>query len=390
MSSHIEVIANFTEQIPVTRSILTPIKVHLLAATRPNFMKIAPLWHELAQLDWVKPQLIDAGQHYEPNMSRVFWRQFGLPEPYAALGAGSGTHAEQTGAALLGYERLAMRHRPDLLVVVGDVNSTMACALAAAKLQIPIAHLEAGLRSHDRTMPEEINRIITDSVAQLLWTHSPDADENLRHEGKPSEQIMRVGNIMIDCFIRYKKNIAETNTPVSLGLEANAYGVVTLHRPSNVDHVGSLIRHIDALNEASRRIPLVFSVHPRTRRRLIEFGLVDAFADTVRLIEPIDYFSFMSLVSHSRLVITDSGGVQEETTYLNIPCLTLRKNTERPITVTEGSNELIALDLLVHAIDRVLAGRWKHATQPEMWDGLTATRIVKSLARWSQRTATNI
>lgn len=364
-----------------------PLKIHLLAAARPNFMKVAPLWHALAQLDWVTPHVIDAGQHYDPGMSQVFLRQFGLPEPYAALGAGSGTHAAQTGAVMLGYERLAMEDRPDLLIVVGDVNATMGAALAAAKLQIPVAHLEAGLRSGDRSMPEEINRIVTDSLAELLWTPSPDADENLRQAGIPPEQIVRVGNVMIDCLVMHKAKIAEADAAARLGLEPKSYGIVTLHRPSNVDHAETLRLNISVLNAASRRMPLLFAVHPRTRRRLMEFGLFEAIAETVRLIEPTDYFSFISLVSQARLAITDSGGLQEETTYLDIPCLTLRDNTERPITITEGSNELVNADNLVQAVDRILSGQRKISRRPDMWDGATAARIVDSLTQWRGRDA---
>jgi UDP-N-acetylglucosamine 2-epimerase (non-hydrolysing) len=355
--------------------------IHLIAAARPNFMKIAPLWHALGKSAWARPFLVHTGQHYDANMSDVFFDELALPRPDAHLGVGSGSHAEQTAHVMLKYEELCLRHRPDWIVVVGDVNSTMACALVATKLDIRVAHLEAGLRSGDRSMPEEINRIVTDSVADLLWTPSTDADENLLREGVPSERIARVGNIMIDSYEMLRKVIAAYDEPAKMGLVNGGYGVATLHRPSNVDDPESLKRIFAALSQIAESVPLVLPVHPRTRARIAASGLAIDDRSGLRLVEPLGYTAFMSLVSHARFVITDSGGVQEETTYLDIPCLTLRANTERPITVIRGTNELVGIDELVDKVGRILAGTWKHAQRIELWDGRTAERVVDSLAR---------
>src|SRR5438067_11290887 len=261
-------------------------------------------------------------------MSHVFLQQLGLPAPDLHLGIGSGTHAEQTGGVMLAYERVCLDNAPDWIVVVGDVNATAACAIAAKKLCLPVAHLEAGLRSGDRTMPEEINRTVTDAIADLLWTPSEDADANLRHEGVAEDKIVRVGNIMIDSFEMLRQTIAACRHPEALGLKPRGFGVVTMHRPVNVDDPAALATVAAQLADVSGRLPLVFPVHPRTRRRLAEFGLAEKLG-RLRLIEPLGYIEFMSLVTAARLVITDSGGVQEETTYLGIPCLTVREATER-------------------------------------------------------------
>jgi UDP-N-acetylglucosamine 2-epimerase (non-hydrolysing) len=359
----------------------TGLRIHVIAGARPNFMKVAPIWRALSHAEWANPILIHTGQHYDEAMSGVFLKQLGLPTPLYALEVGSGTHAEQTAKIMLSYERLLLQNRPDLIIVVGDVNSTLACALVAAKCHIPIGHLEAGLRSGDRAMPEEINRILTDAVADVLWTPSNDADANLRHEGIPPERIDFVGNIMIDCFELHREEIAKATSALSLGLHPRRYGVLTLHRPSNVDDPGQLCAIVEALRSFSKRLPLIAPLHPRTRRQLEQFGLFGAFAKHVSVSEPLGYIPFMSLISDAQFVITDSGGVQEETTYLNIPCLTLRSTTERPITVSQGTNELVQLANLPDAVERVLANQWKQARRPPFWDGRTAQRVAASIHR---------
>ena len=358
------------------------LNVHLIAAARPNFMKIAPLYHALMQASWSEPRIVHTGQHYDANMSDAFFRDLRLPTPHFNLDVGSGSHAEQTAGVMVGYERVAVRERPDWIVVVGDVNSTAACAMVGTKLWIPVIHLEAGLRSGDRRMPEEINRLVTDAICDVLWTPSSDADENLYREGIGSERIDRVGNIMIDSFEMMRSAIQADGTRNAFGLDPGEYAVVTLHRPSNVDVSAKLEELVVQLVDVSQRLRLVFAVHPRTRKKLTEFRLTDRLASgRIVLTEPMPYVPFMNLVQSARAVITDSGGVQEESTYLGIPCLTLRDNTERPITITEGTNRLVkACDLQAH-IAAVLAGQWPTGRRPELWDGRTADRCVAALRR---------
>ena len=360
---------------------MQPKRIHLIAAARPNFMKVAPLYHALAHEEWCTPHIVHTGQHYDANMSDAFFRDLRLPDPAHHLEVGSGTHAEQTGRTMIAYEAVCMRDRPDAIVVVGDVNATVACAMVGTKLWIPVIHLEAGLRSRDRRMPEEINRLATDAIADLLWTPSPDADANLRAEGVPAQKIRCIGNIMIDSFEMLRGKIESADTRGRLGLDSQRYAVVTLHRPSNVDERDKLGELVSTLVELSRELRVVFAIHPRTRKRLEDFGLMSAIdsAAGIRSTEPLSYIEFMSLVTACTVAITDSGGVQEETTYLGIPCATLRENTERPITITEGTNRLLKPDGLIAAAREALEGQWRAGRRPALWDGHAADRAAQSL-----------
>ncbi len=390
--------------------------IHLIAAARPNFMKIAPVYHALNKEQWASPIIVHTGQHYDLNMSDAFFKDLGLPEPDLHLGVGSGTHAEQTGHVMIAYEKVLLKTRPDLVIVVGDVNSTIACSLAASKIQYPptskssifnlqssifnlqssstqstnqpnqrrrplVAHLEAGLRSFDRTMPEEINRIVTDSLADILWTPSPDADENLIREGISRDKIHLVGNIMIDSLEMLRGKIEKQAVYDEFRLKAGDYGLVTLHRPSNVDDPRVLKALCAVLTRITKRIPLVFPVHPRTRKNLEQAALMPSLtsANGLLLLEPLSYVRFMNLVFNCRLAITDSGGIQEESTYLGIPCLTLRPNTERPVTVHQGTNQLCTVENLESKVERIISGTVAQGTIPALWDGHTANRIVKSI-----------
>ncbi|HYJ29657.1 MAG TPA: UDP-N-acetylglucosamine 2-epimerase (non-hydrolyzing) [Allosphingosinicella sp.] len=358
--------------------------VHLVAAARPNFMKVAPLWHALKAAPDFAPVLVHSGQHYDVNMSDAFFRDLQLPAADFHLGIGSGSHAEQTGGVMVAYEKIALDRRPDWLVVVGDVNTTAACALVAAKLRIPLVHLEAGLRSRDKAMPEEVNRLVTDCLADVLWTPSPDADANLVAEGVDPARISRVGNIMIDSFELVRPAIEAADCAGRFGLERGGYAVVTLHRPSNVDDPGEIARLVASLVRVQQHLPLVFPVHPRTRARLAEAKLDARLkAAGVRLVDPLSYVEFMSLVTGAAAAITDSGGVQEETTYLGIPCLTLRRNTERPITLHEGTNRLVCAETLPDALLHALRAPRGAARRPQYWDGRSAARCVADLRRRS-------
>lgn len=357
-------------------------KIHLVCAARPNFMKVAPLYHALGREEWAETLIVHTGQHYDRNMSEDFFTDLALPPPHINLGVGSGSHAEQTARVMTAYEKVLTECRPDLVVVVGDVNSTMAATIVAVKMGIMVAHLEAGLRSFDRSMPEEINRLVTDVLADMLWTPSQDADENLLREGIPSDKIRRVGNIMIDSLEMLRGKIEESRSCRDFGLGGENYGVVTLHRPSNVDNPAVLRQIMNVLLEVAEHVPLVFPVHPRTRKNLEENALLEITTVSrgrLFLPEPLNYIPFMSLIFDSLFVSTDSGGIQEETSYLGIPCFTLRKNTERPVTITHGTNQLCDLSQLKGKICEILQGHVPRRKQIDLWDGRTAERIVKIL-----------
>jgi UDP-N-acetylglucosamine 2-epimerase (non-hydrolysing) len=360
-------------------------QIHLIAAARPNFMKVAPLYHALRKTNWAEPVIVHTGQHYDLNMSDVFFQDLALPAPDIHLGVGSGTHAEQTGNVMIAYEKVLFEKRPDLVIVVGDVNSTVAATLAAVKLGVKTAHLEAGLRSFDRTMPEEINRVVTDALADLLWTPSPDGDENLLREGVAREKIQRVGNIMIDSLEMLRPRVEQDRIYETYDVRPGEYGLVTLHRPANVDNADVLGKIVKGLREAAERLPLIFPVHPRTRKGLEQSGLMARLnGSSIRLVEPLGYIPFMNLVFNSRVVITDSGGIQEETTYLGIPCLTLRPNTERPITITQGTNRLCSPENLLLEFSEALERRVGETMPIGMWDGHTAQRVVASILEFIQ------
>ncbi|MEZ6037803.1 MAG: UDP-N-acetylglucosamine 2-epimerase (non-hydrolyzing) [Planctomycetota bacterium] len=362
--------------------------MHVLSVVgaRPNFMKVAPLLRAL-EARGHRSTLVHTGQHYDANMSDAFFRDLQLPAPDHHLGVGSGSHSAQTAAVMVAFEPVLAAAQPDVVVVVGDVNSTLACALVCSKQLVPVAHVEAGLRSRDRSMPEEINRLVTDCVADVLLTPSPDADDNLRAEGVPAERVFQVGNIMIDSLVHGLERARRSDVLTRLGVAAGGYGLVTLHRPSNVDDPAVLAGILAALRDVAKRVPLVFPCHPRTRARLpASFGVDDG----VSVIEPLGYLDFMALVAGSRIVLTDSGGLQEETTWHRIPCVTLRTSTERPITLTQGSNVLAGVEprrIRELAFALLDAPRGAHPT-PALWDGQTAPRIVDVLERWhAQRTA---
>jgi UDP-N-acetylglucosamine 2-epimerase (non-hydrolysing) len=350
-----------------------------VVGARPNFMKIAPLIREMRKHAELEPLLVHTGQHYDPEMSDVFFRELEIPVPDIHLEAGSGTQAEQTAKVMVAFEAVLERSMADLVLVVGDVNSTLACSVVSAKAGIPLAHVEAGLRSFDRTMPEEINRIVTDALATYHFTTSRDADANLLREGAASERIFFVGNVMIDTLLRFAEKAEHSRIRETLGLEGD-FILLTLHRPSNVDEAAPLQRIITALKEIGRRIPIVFPAHPRSRRMLKELGLEEDVPGLM-IIEPLGYLDFIHLERRARIVLTDSGGVQEETTVFGVPCLTLRDNTERPVTLTEGTNLLVGNDpaKIVAAADRLLAGNAAPKRVPELWDGKASERIVAHL-----------
>lgn len=361
-------------------------KILLIAGARPNFMKIAPIFAEMKRRpDEFLPLIVHTGQHYDAAMSDSFFDDLGMPRPDVSLGVGSGSHAVQTAKIMTEFEPVVLREKPDWVLVVGDVNSTIACALVCAKLGVKIAHVEAGLRSRDRSMPEEINRVLTDSISDLLLTTSQDADLNLATEGIPAWRIRFVGNVMIDSLLEYLKVAEKSNIREDLGIDAGEYAVVTLHRPSNVDDRDVFAGILDALLTISEKLPIIFPVHPRTRGKIEEFGFATRFANSeIKLIEPLGYLDFMRLYSGAKLVLTDSGGLQEETTVLGIPCLTLRENTERPVTIEMGTNRIVGTDpekIKGAAAEILSSGNIKERQIPPLWDGKTAARICDELIR---------
>ena len=367
-------------------------KLILVAGARPNFMKIAPLMHALKGNRHIKPILVHTGQHYDVKMSGQFFEELNIPAPDINLEVGSASHAVQTARIMEGFEKICIDENPDFVMVVGDVNSTAACTMVAAKMEgIKTIHYEAGLRSGDRSMPEEINRLVTDAISDVFLTTSVDADENLLREGVSPKKIFMVGNLMIDSVVANLQKSENTSlnfkllnretevSPLLLG----KYGVMTFHRPSNVDDEQSLKELVRIWGSISEKIPLVFSVHPRTYKNIQNFGLqneIDRY-ENLYFIEPLGYLQFINLVKNAAFALTDSGGIQEETTYLNIPCLTVRPNTERPVTIWEGSNKLIKINEIEAEIDLILQGKGKTGKTPKFWDGRTAERIVEIIEK---------
>lgn len=362
------------------------LKVLLIAGARPNFMKVAPIYAEMKRrASDFAPMIVHTGQHYDAVMSDAFFDDLGMPKPDIHLGVGSASHAVQTAKIMTEFEPVVLEQKPDWVLVVGDVNSTIACALVCAKLGVKVAHVEAGLRSRDRTMPEEINRILTDAISDLLLTTSQDADDNLKNEGIDTANVRFVGNVMIDSLLEHLKVAESSSIRRDLSLDNCDYAVVTLHRPSNVDSRDTFEPIIEALIEISNRLPIIFPVHPRTRAKIDAFDLNERIAGSnIRLIEPLGYIDFMRLYSGARLVLTDSGGLQEETTVLGIPCLTLRENTERPVTIDLGTNVLVGTDpeAIKTAAETALSRTLPvdHKTPP-LWDGIAASRICNELLR---------
>ncbi|MCH7599667.1 MAG: UDP-N-acetylglucosamine 2-epimerase (non-hydrolyzing) [Myxococcales bacterium] len=357
------------------------IRVLCVAGARPNFMKIAPLMREFGSRDSFESFLVHTGQHYDAKMSDNFFRDLGIPAPDVNLGVGSGTHAEQTGQVLMKLEGVLQAERPDLVVVVGDVNSTLAATLAAVKLHIPVAHVEAGLRSGDRTMPEELNRMMTDVVSSWLFTSEPDGEKNLLREGVDPSRIHFVGNVMIDTLLANLERAKELDTLARLGLVSGEFGLLTLHRPSNVDDPKRLAELFSALEKINERLPIVFPVHPRTASNIRD--TLGGRPLKLQVVEPQDYLDFLRLMSQAKLVLTDSGGIQEETTVLGTPCFTLRDSTERPITISHGTNTMVGADreVILREVGIALDGNAKSGLIPDLWDGRAAVRIANVIER---------
>ena len=356
-------------------------KILSVVGTRPNLVKIAPLMKEFSKHPEVESILVHTGQHYDIKMNDIFFEDLDIPEPQYNLGVGSKSHAVQIGRIMSEFEKVCLLEKPDLVLVVGDVNSTLACALVASKLNIKLAHVEAGLRSFDRTMPEEINRLLTDAISDCLFITEPAALENLRKENIPESKIFFVGNVMIDSLIASIERIKKSQTYKKYNLPENSYVVVTLHRPSNVDDENKLSAIINALDHIQKRMKIIWPIHPRTKKNLERFKLDDKVnsMENLLILEPLNYIDFMNLVLNCKFVLTDSGGIQEETTYLGKPCITLRKNTERLITIDIGTNTLAEIEDIIVLFDKVLSNTWKKGKIPDLWDGKTAERIVKKL-----------
>jgi len=354
-------------------------KILLIAGARPNFIKIAPLINELKNSN-IEFTLVHTGQHYDYNMSKVFFDDLGIPEPDIHLNVGSASHAVQTANIMIEFEKVILNESPRLVVVVGDVNSTLACALVAKKLNIKIAHVESGLRSFDQNMPEEINRILTDQISDLLFTTEISAEVNLKREGIDHNKIHFVGNIMIDSLVRNIKLVRDTNNYKKYGLEKGQYALVTIHRPSNVDTKEDLSRVVKMLDYIQEKLKIFFPIHPRTLKNLKKFNLENELKKSnIILSDPVGYLDFLNLMVNSKMILTDSGGIQEEASFLKIPVLTLRENTERPVTIEEGTNELIGnnIDKFKNHIDKILSDTYKKGKNIEKWDGETAKRIIK-------------
>jgi UDP-N-acetylglucosamine 2-epimerase (non-hydrolysing) len=363
--------------------------IHLIVGARPNFMKMAPLYRELSlSSNRYEPQIIHTGQHYDEQMSKLFFNDLAMPEPSAYLNVGSGTQGKQTARIIERYEDLILSgDKPELVIVVGDVNSTIACALVAKKLYIPVAHLEAGLRSYDDRMPEEINRVLTDRISDILLTPSLDANKNLEKEGIEPDKIYFVGNIMIDSLVAHKEKAENSNIFHQLNMVPNEkYALVTLHRPSNVDEYEGLKMLLTSLEIIGGKIKIIFPMHPRTRKNIYELGLSSVLNTNSDILftDPLGYLDFLKLEMNAKFILTDSGGIQEESTYFGVPCLTLRENTERPITITEGTNHLVDLNVesIVNSVRKIIEGNVKQGKIPKYWDGKTAKRIVKVLDEW--------
>ncbi len=357
-------------------------KIISVVGARPNFMKVAPIHKAFQQYRSLVTHLIcHTGQHYDEKMSKVFFEDLELPQPDFYLGVGSGSHTEQTARVMIEFEKILLAEKPDLIIVVGDVNSTIACSLVASKMGTPIAHVEAGLRSFDRTMPEEVNRVLTDAISDFLFVTEKSGIENLKREWVAGEKVFFVGNVMIDSVVHYLPKAERSKIVSDLQLQKNNYILATLHRPSNVDTKGGLEDIVSFFSSVSENVPIVFPVHPRTRKNLEQHGLLSALQQKVILTEPIGYIDFLSLIKNAALIVTDSGGIQEESTYLKVPCVTVRNNTERPITVEVGTNYLAGTDFSnVTAIVRsILNGNAKQGRIPELWDGKAAERITKKL-----------
>ena len=362
-------------------------KIVSVVGARPNFMKVAPL-HRAFEAAGFDSLIVHTGQHYDEKMSDVFFRQLGMPEPDRYLGIGSGSHAEQTSRVMIAFEEVVLEEKPDCVLVVGDVNSTLACSLVATKLHIPVVHVEAGLRSGDRRMPEEINRIVTDSISDYLFVTEESGIVNLRREGVPDERVFMVGNVMIDSLVSFIDKARETNTPAGLGLEKGAYVLMTMHRPSTVDSNEGLEKLVATVEQIGARYPVVFPMHPRTRANIKKFGLAGRLSELpmLQILDPLGYLEFLGLMDAAGIVVTDSGGIQEETTWLRVPCITLRENTERPVTVEMGTNELMDLEperVAARVVERMTSPGEK-GTTPPLWDGHAAARIAETLGslRW--------
>jgi UDP-N-acetylglucosamine 2-epimerase (non-hydrolysing) len=368
------------------------IKIINVVGARPNFMKIAPIIEEMKKYPEIEALLVHTGQHYDEAMSKLFFDDLNLPKPDIYLDVGSGGHGIQTGKIMIEFERVLQETKPDIAVVVGDVNSTIACGLVAVKMNVRLAHVEAGLRSYDRTMPEEINRVLTDQIADYLFTTERSAHFNLQREGIAPERVFFVGNVMIDTLCKHLVQIEQSRILEELHLEPKCYGLITLHRPSNVDYPENFSQIFDALIAVHQHLTLIFPVHPRTRKQITRLGFEEKLQRMTNLIitEPLGYLDFLKLMAHAKLVLTDSGGIQEETTVLGVPCITLRENTERPITVEVGTNAICGISSvrIIEESHRILSGHGKKGSLPELWDGHAAERIVQILLE--KRTAFDI